>query len=175
MYKLSDLRRHYLDQGFSSLGISTRTGAEILRNAKLGRVVKLTIAGKDPSVSFAKWITEHPTDSFPRVFSIKEADRIDQQQAHHWRPCAIEMEELQGLNSDERDAYERWIASYLEWRAGRVDQPEDSLRLMAALEAIHEEADNFGGAVGVEVRKPKNVMAREENGNRRLVILDPWY
>ena len=175
MRTFADFRQHYLAQGYSSLGISDRTGAEILRNGERGRVVKITIAGKDPSAIFSAWVLEHPHDHLPRVFDIIHGESAGAQQALNWHPCAIEMEELLPMTDDEREQYSHWIEAYLRWRSDPVGEPDDPLGLFRALQAIFDEADGLQGAIGVEVRKPRNVMAREVDGQRTLVMLDPWY
>lgn len=169
-----DFRRYYLDAGYVSLGVSTNTGAEILRH-ETGRVVKLTIAGKDPAVEFARLAQSSGDAAFPRVLAIREGDRLRSWSGAEWRPCAIEMEELYPLQDAEREAYERWVLAYFDWREGKGEKPADELGVELAVDQVISRASDMGGSVRVNLLNSRSIMARVDGDERSLVVIDPWY
>ncbi|MDX1572197.1 MAG: hypothetical protein R3200_17075 [Xanthomonadales bacterium] len=170
-----DFHNHYVGQGYQSLGMSTHTGAEILRHRELGRVVKLTIAGKDPAVDFARLAQKSGHPGFPRVLEIHEGAEVQSWSGAKWRPCAIVMEELYPLTEDERKAYEKWVRGYLAWREQGGEKPEDALGMESAISEVIAKAGEMGGSVKVTLLEAKNIMARVDDDERSLVVIDPWY
>jgi hypothetical protein len=164
----------YKANGFTVLtNTASRIGSVIAISADSTRIAKFS---QDPAYdNFVKFVQRQAHSKYlPVVFSHDEHGGSDEIGAKPWFTIT-EMEKLEELTSPESDALIPWLQSLFEAirkHHSLASFHDDPFGLLLTMSQLWDYARALGN--GFDILKTSNFMAREFDGDRNLVITDPY-
>ena len=164
----TDALQPYLDQGYYEISTDSGTGSRILVNDSLNKVVKLN---EDlPYHGFAQYAIAHSDTHLPSMFTHEIFESETNAFSEYLFTVTV-MELLLPLTPEESlgviDWYKQWCSLDEE-----SQHNEDPYQLLDSISALRKHAETNG--YKLDLGKSTNYMIRDNEGNRELVITDPY-
>lgn len=162
----SNALKPYMNGDFDEITTDSGTGSRVFISRKKGRAVKLN---EDRAYhTFAEHAKKNVCEHFPEI-SSHTVHQSDDQFNGYWFTLT-EMEKLHTLSESEANGIIEWYAVVVSEDDGNeLVDPFDLLETFQALQKLAIESNH-----NLDMGKATNYMARECDGKRVIVVIDPF-